>query len=85
MLTTFLAAKYARQQNCPLNIEAMEVLLGSLFSLKKKKKLLIFHWLYKSHETKESLENTAVCPDFAGDLFKASELSDTGLREERVL
>lgn len=34
MLTNFLAAKYTRQQNCALNIEATEVLLGSLIFLK---------------------------------------------------
>jgi len=31
MLTNFRAAKCTQQENCPLNIEAVEVLLGRVF------------------------------------------------------
>lgn len=79
MLTNFLAAKYTRQQNCPLNIEAMEAARKSWVFLKK---LLIFHLLYKSREIKVSLHNMLVCPHFAGDPFMVSELTDTGFKDD---
>lgn len=80
VLKNFLAAKCTQQKNCALNIEAVEVLLEVCFL----KELLIFHLFYTSHEIKVSLQTMPVCPDFAGDLFKVSELSDTSFIEETL-
>lgn len=39
---------------------------------------------YKSHEIKVSLQTMPVCPDFAGELLKVSELSNTRFIEETL-